>query len=89
MDIALNSNETLATMQCITGTIDRLIVNPVLEWVYPSDALIVSSTSNNLTFNPLLTSSAGQYACTASISIDSINFIIQNSSTLNFTLQSK
>ncbi|XP_019853876.1 PREDICTED: hemicentin-1-like [Amphimedon queenslandica] len=87
VDISLSSNGTLATVQCITSTIDRLIANPVLEWSYPSDALIVSSTANSLTFNPLLTSSAGQYACTASIIIDSINFIIQNSSTLNFTLQ--
>lgn len=88
MDLAFASNETSATLQCIVNTIDRLIVNLVIKWSHPLDA-IVNISQKMIAFDPQLTSSAGQYSCLASINIDDINFIIQNTSTFNFTLQGK
>ena len=88
------------TITCTVNVVDRLIVNPIIEWRKNSllnsnnndDTLSVTPTfigsnAQSLIFSSLNTSDAGQYTCQATTTIPNIASTTANSSE-NLQLQS-
>ena len=91
------------SLTCVVDVVDRLIVEPVIDWTksaasepVPADSISVtpSRVGNNstLTFTTLKSSDAGQYMCRATITSESIGIIdtaLTGEDTQNITVQSK
>ncbi len=74
------------SLSCTVTVIENLIVNPHIEWMKVGGSTttnsqntsvintVVSGTAStlNVSFNPLLTSHAGQYQCRASVNISDV-----------------
>ncbi len=76
-------------------SIENLIVNPHIEWMKVGGSTINDQNSTemstvesetvstlNVSFNPLLTSHAGQYQCRASVNISDVPVVFNNITTL-------
>ena len=102
--ISIVSQETpvageIFTVTCMSSVIPDLVETAVVStsWTdnegntVQSDVTLMSDsiTSVALQFNPLYTSSVGQYFCTSSISIPELSVQQRNSQPFNITVQSK
>ncbi len=83
------------SLSCTVTVVENLIVNPHIEWMKVGGSIItynqntsvintvVSGTvcTLNVSFNPLLTSHAGQYQCRASVNISDVPVVFNNITT--------
>ncbi len=82
------------SLSCIVTVVENLIVNPHIEWMKVGSSTIndqnstemntvVSGTVStlNVSFDPLLTSHAGQYQCRASVNISVVPVVFNNITT--------
>ncbi len=83
------------TLSCTVTVVENLIVNSHIEWLKVGGSIItynqntsvinteVSGTVStlNLSFNPLLTSHAGQYQCRTSVNISDVPVVFNNITT--------
>ncbi len=82
------------SLSCIVTVVENLIVNPHIEWMKAGSSTIndlnltemktvVSGTVStlNVSFNPLLTSYAGQYQCRTSVNIFDVPVVFNNITT--------
>ena len=79
------------TLTCVVGVVKGLVVQPTITWTRQSQFIIGQRMENDLTiqFNPINTSDAGQYTCTAAVEVESISLNVSDSMMTNITLQSK
>lgn len=96
VDLVYTNTSSQQYLLCTISTVNRLIVLPSLRWVYPIHGPYSLSSTTTTTVEALLmldhqnTSSAGQYGCLATLTIDQINVTVTSiSSYYNVTLQSK
>ena len=90
------------TLTCEVGVVEGLVVEPVIVWsksaVSGSTPELTSfniisvepmQTDNTLTlqFNPINTSDAGVYTCTATVAVEAINITVSNFSKVNVRIQ--
>ena len=92
-------------LTCVVRTIPGLVAKPQVKWSRNSgysgnaessgsaDSLeilaVATGNRNTLHFDALHTSDAGTYVCDATVSINSVNLMVQNSATKQLSLQSK
>ena len=95
IDLTYTNTSSQQYLLCTVSTVNRLIVVPTLRWVYPihgpySLSSTTTTTVEALTLDHQNTSSAGQYGCLATLTVDQINVTVTSiSSYYNVTLQSK
>ena len=89
------------SLVCMVKVVDGLVVVPDSVWMKDGGVLVNGTnttltrtvsggnSSLNLTFNPLLTSHAGQYTCVATISVPQLSLSITNSSAVTVSVQSE
>ncbi len=90
------------SLSCIVTVVENLIVNPHIEWMKVGSSTfndqnstemntVVSGTVStlNVSFDPLLTSHAGQYQCRASINISDVVPVVFNNITTSLYVASK
>ncbi len=82
------------SLSCIVTVVENLIVNPHIEWMKVDSsttndlnstemtAVVTGTISTlNVSFDPLLTSHAGQYQCRASVNISDVPVVFNNITT--------
>ena len=90
------------TLSCTVGVVEGLIVQPAIVWTKQAVSVdgdtalnsisVGAMRTNNIAtiyFNPINTSDAGQYTCTATVDISAINITVTNSSMVDIRLQSE
>ena len=90
------------TLTCTVEVVDGLIVHPAIEWTKQavgiggntalnsiSSGAVRTNNTVTLSFNPINTSDAGQYTCTATVDISAINITVTNNSMVDIRLQSE
>ncbi len=79
-------------LTCLVSVVDLLSVEPLIQWTTLSDQSLSggTGTTNTLTFDPLFTTNATQYTCTATINIPEVDIIDRTgSNSINLTVNSK
>ncbi len=69
---------TSLTLTCTVDMVDFLAVEPVLVWTRVDGQTLTGSLSgltNTLSFDPVVTSNADQYTCTATVNVPVVNII--------------
>ncbi len=82
------------SLSCTVTVVENLIVNPHIEWMKVGGSTINDLNSTemtavvtgtistlNVSFNPLLTSHAGQYQCRTSVNISDVPVVFNNITT--------
>ncbi len=82
------------SLSCTVTVVENLIVNPHIEWMKVGGSTINDLNSTemntivlgtvsklNVSFDPLLTSHAGQYQCRASVNISDVPVVFNNITT--------
>ena len=90
------------SLMCTVMVVDGLVVVPDVMWMKEGRVLVNgtnttltrtisgSTSTQNLTFNPLFTSHGGQYTCNTTISFQQLPLLIsRNSTVVNLVVRSK
>ena len=90
------------TLSCTVGVVEGLIIQPAIVWTKQAvgvdgdtalNSISVGAVRTNntvtLSINPINTSDAGQYTCTATVNVSAINITVTNSSMVDIRLQSE
>ena len=69
------------TLTCSVGVVSDLASPPTVQWTYSGQTLtsVGSGLTRTLTFDPVRTSDADQYTCTATINIPEVNIADRSS----------
>ncbi len=78
-------------LTCSVSVEDLLSVEPLIQWTLSDQSLsgVLNGRTNTLTFDPLLTTNATQYTCTATINIPSVDITSTGSNSIALTMDSK
>ncbi|XP_064386134.1 mucin-2-like isoform X4 [Halichondria panicea] len=75
-------------LTCSVSVEDLLSVEPLIQWTLSDQSLsgILNGRTNTLTFDPLFTTNATQYTCTATINIPAVDITSTGSNSTNLTV---
>ncbi|XP_064386138.1 mucin-2-like isoform X3 [Halichondria panicea] len=75
-------------LTCSVSVEDLLSVEPLIQWTQSDQSLsgVLNGRTNTLTFDPLLTTNATQYTCTATINIPAVDITSTGSNSIALTV---